>query len=440
MLGLAWKNIIANPFSTILSVALVSLSVGMVVFFAHLNRQFQKTMDNNTAGVHLILAAKGSPLQSVLCNLYHVDNPTGNIKVEDAKAFFNPKHPLIKQAIPMSLGDNYRSYRIVGTTRALGDLYDATIAEGNWWHHRSEIVVGAHVAEVLNLKIGDVIKSSHGLVEDGMDHTHDNPLTIVGILNRSGSVIDNLLLTNFGTIWDVHSGHDHDHGGHDHDHAHDHHDHDHAHHDGHDHHHDDGHLHFDSASDEIANLLENPGEAITSVLLTFKNHNHQTLNMMRAINENSTMQAAHPAWELGRLYDMTGSGTTMLSYLAWIIGGVSVLSIFLSLLQHLRSRKVELAILRVLGSRPRQIFGLILSEGILQMIIGLVVGIFLAHVGLMIVDQLVESAYRYNLQAWRLMDIEWKVGIVTLLLGALAAIWPAYLAYKTDVSRTLQEA
>lgn len=440
MLRLAWKNIIANPFSTILSISLVALSVAMVIFFAHLNRQFQRTMDNNTAGVHLILAAKGSPLQSVLCNLYHVDNPTGNIKVGDAKAFFNPKHPLISKAVPLSLGDNYKSYRIVGTTQAIGDLYRTTMNEGNWWAHRNEVVAGAQVAKTLKLKLGQTIQSSHGLVADGLNHVHDNPLTIVGILDPSGSVVDNLLLTNFGTIWDVHGTHDHDTDEHEHE-EHEKHD-DHAHHDHeHDHEHGDhDHLHFSSVADEVEDLLAHPDKAITSVLLSFKNHNHQTLNLMRAINENSTMQAAHPAWELGRLYDMTGTGTSMLSYIAWIIGGVSILSIFLSLLQHLRARRVELAMLRVLGSTPRQIFGLILSEGALQMIIGLVFGIIIAHTGLMIVDEMVESAYRYNLHAWHMTDIEWKVVTIGMLLSIVAAIWPAWLAYKTDVSQTLQEA
>ena len=160
--------------------------------------------------------------------------------------------------------------------------------------------------------------------------------------------------------------------------------------------------------------------------------------MMRSINENSTIQAAHPAWELNRLYSMVGAGTTLLGYLAWLIGAVSVISIFLSLLQSLRSRKYELSILRVMGAKPSGIFRLIIFEGLIQVVIGIILGLLLAHIGLMLVDFLVEDAYRYNVKAWRFGNIEVVVSGIALLLGILAALWPAILAYRTDVSKTLQ--
>jgi putative ABC transport system permease protein len=417
MLKLAWKNIISNPFGSILSISLVALSAGMVLFFAHVNRQFQQTMENNTAGVHLILAAKGSPLQSVLCNLYHVDNPTGNITINEVKAFFNPKHPLIDKAIPLSIGDSYRSHRIVGTTQEIKDLYHIKLTAGKWWNSSNEVVVGAQTAKELSINLGDQFQSSHGLIEDGMDHKHEGKLTVTGILERSGSVIDNLILTSFKTIWDVHAVHD------DHDHDHDH------------------TVETETkVLSEREELLSNPDKEITSVLLTFKNHNHQTLNMMRAINENSTIQAAHPAWELNRLYSMVGTGTEVLKYLAWLIGAVSVISIFLSLLQSLRARKYELALLRVLGAKPQNIFALIIMEGLIQVVLGVLIGLIMAHIGLYLVDYLVADAYRYHVQAWHFGDLEALTIGVALTLGVIAALWPAIVAYRTDVSKTLQGA
>ena len=419
MLKLAWKNIISNPFGSILSIGLVALSVGLVVFFGHVNRQFQQTMENNTAGVHLILAAKGSPLQSVLCNLYHVDNPTGNITIDEVKAFFNPKHPLIDKAIPLSIGDSYKAHRIIGTTKEIAELYSASIETGEWWQTSNEVVVGAQAARELSLNIGDIFQSSHGLIEDGMDHTHEGDLVVTGILERTGSVLDNLILTSFTTIWAVHDGHNHEDEHHEHDHAHE---------------------QLDLVTENERDvLLQNPEKDITSVLLTFKNHNHQTLNMMRSINENSTIQAAHPAWELNRLYSMVGAGTQLLSYLAWLIGIVSLISIFLSLLQSLRARKYELSLLRVMGAKPNQIFKLIIFEGLIQVLIGLAIGLLLAHVGLYLVDLLVEDAYRYHVKAWRFGDIEGGVVLIALLLGLISSLWPAFLAYRTDVSKTLQE-
>ena len=439
MWKLAWRNITTNAAGSTLSISLVALSVALVIFLSHVNQQFQRTMEKNSAGVHLILAAKGSPLQSVLCNLYHVDNPTGNISIDEVKAFLNPKHPLIKNAIPLSVGDSYKAHRIVGTTLEIQKLYDLAIGQGRWWARSNEVVIGAQTAKELNIKIDDVFQSTHGLLDDGMGHTHDGDLRVVGILERSGGVIDNLILTSFKTIWavhgdaidePVHESHDHDH--------HDHGSHDHEHH-AHEHDKDDI---LDSdmniERNERDQLLANPDKAITSLLLTFKNHNHQTLNMMRSINENSTVMAANPAWELNRLYSMVGVGADILSYLAWLIAGVSVVSIFLSLLQFLRSRKYELALLRVLGSRPGGVFSLVIIEGLLQVLIGLIIGFIVAHIGLYLSDKLVSDAYHFHVQAWRPGRMELVVAIVALCLGVLAALWPAYLAYKTDVSKTLQ--
>ena len=432
MLKLAWKNIVSNSFGSALSIGLVALSVALVVFLSHVNQQFQQTMEKNAAGVHLILAAKGSPLQSVLCNLYHVDNPTGNISIDEVKAFLNPKHPLIKNAIPLSIGDSYRAHRIVGTTKEIQELYTIELEQGNWWRASNEVVVGAQTASDLSLELGHIFQSTHGLLDDGMGHTHDGELRVVGILSRSGSVIDNLILTSFETIWAVHGEADE---ADDHEHQHDHdHDHDHE---------IEDHTHVEplkTDTDERGELLSNPQKAITSLLLTFKNHNHQTLNMMRSINENSTVMAANPAWELNRLYNMVGVGADILAYLAWLIAAVSVISIFLSLLQFLRTRKYELALLRVLGSRPSGVFSLVILEGIMQVIVGLVIGLLVAHLGLYLSDRLVSDAYHFHVQAWSPNSTEVFVVIVAVVLGVLAAFWPAYLAYKTDVSKTLQSA
>ena len=86
--------------------------------------------------------------------MYHIDNPTGNISIKEAKPFLNPAHPLIKTAIPLSLGDNYKGYRIVGTIHDFTNLYNAKIQDGRLWEADFEVTVGAFVAEKMGLKIG----------------------------------------------------------------------------------------------------------------------------------------------------------------------------------------------------------------------------------------------------------------------------------------------
>ena len=143
LLTLSWKNLTHKPLNMFMSLVLFGLGVGLISFLILLNKQLEAQKDNNLAGIDMVIGAKGSPLQMILCSMYHVDNPTGNIKIGDAKVFMRPGHPLIDVAVPISVGDNYRNYRIVGTTHAMVDLYKGKLASGKLW---KECKIGrAHV-------------------------------------------------------------------------------------------------------------------------------------------------------------------------------------------------------------------------------------------------------------------------------------------------------
>src|SRR6187549_1379993 len=112
ILRLSWNNILAKPLQTAMSVLLFALSTSLITFLLLFNHQFKNGLENNLAGIDLVIGAKGSPLQLVLNSMYHIDAPTGNIPIGDVVPFLNPKHPLLSGAIPLSLGDSYGAYRI----------------------------------------------------------------------------------------------------------------------------------------------------------------------------------------------------------------------------------------------------------------------------------------------------------------------------------------
>ena len=123
LLQLSWKNLINKPLSMLLSLVLFALGVGLISLLLILNKQMQEQFDKNLAGIDLVVGAKGSPLQLILAGMYHIDAPTGNVPIQSAKAFMNPKHPLIKRGIPLSMGDSHQGYRIVGTTYDLSLIH-----------------------------------------------------------------------------------------------------------------------------------------------------------------------------------------------------------------------------------------------------------------------------------------------------------------------------
>ncbi len=423
-LRLAAKNLFYKPLNLALSLILFALGVGLISFLLLFNSQLKEKFDANLAGINLVIGAKGSPLQLILCNMYHIDNPTGNINIKDAKPFLNPRHPLIKMAVPLSLGDNYRSFRIVGTNHDILKLYGVQLGEGNLWAKDLEVTIGATVAKKSGLKIGDSFVSSHGFDEDP-DLAHDHAKFVVtGILKGSGTVVDQLILTNTASIWEMHA---HEGGKED---AHD-----------HEHNHTaadslDQHVHDNSNTD----LLAHPEEQITSILVQYKSaNNYQTLNMPRAINENTAMQAASPAYEINKLYDMIGTGTETIRYIALLIAIVSLISIFISLYQSMKQRKYELALLRVMGSSRAGLFFLILLEGIGIAFLGWLTGTLLSHVGMMVLGHYLTEDFGYDFQAWVLLKEEWYLFFIALGLGIVAALVPALKAAGTDINQTLGE-
>ena len=419
LLQLSWKNLINKPLSTTLSLTLFALGVGLIALLFLLNKQLEEKFQKNQAGVNMVIGAKGSPLQLVLSSMYHVDYPTGNVSIQEVKPFLNPRHPLIETAIPLSLGDSYRGYRIVGTTPAIFELYQAEIAEGNGWDHTFEVVLGANAARELGLQLGDSFQSSHGFVmDDQLVHDDAEAFQVIGVLAPTGSVIDQLILTSPQSVWAVHdhseeTASDSTHTEHAHEHE---------------------HVH----TDEVP-LTEYTDQEITSLLIKFKSTNIQTLNMLRSINENTDMMAANPAYELDKLNNNIGVGIDALKVLAWIIVVVSGLSIFISLYSSLRDRRYELALMRVMGSSPGKLFFLILMEGLLLAVLGYLLGIALAHIGMEVLGRFMKDAYRYNFTGSVFLQKELYLLFGALAVGFLAALLPALQARRTDISTTLAE-
>ncbi|RMG80412.1 MAG: FtsX-like permease family protein [Bacteroidetes bacterium] len=427
LVQLSWKNLINKPLNLTLSLVLFALGVGLISLLLMLNKQLQENFDKNLAHIDLVIGAKGSPLQLILSSMYHIDNPTGNMSLKEARPFLRPGHPLIKKAVPLSIGDSYKGYRIVGTTHDILDLYGGHIAVGQLWQRPLEVTAGAGVARALGLRVGDTFKSSHGLImDDNLVHDDAHSLHIVGILAPTGTVLDQLLLTAPQTVWAVHE-HDASESPDTHEHEHD-----------HDHEHDHEHSADTTQTDLLQSLLEAPEDKeITSVLLQFKSRNFQALNMGRNINENTDLLAATPAIELNRLHLQMDLGTKALNILAWVIVFVSGLSVFISLYASLKDRKYELALMRVMGASPGKIFFLILLEGLILATLGYLAGTLVGHLGMEILAAFMRDSYRYSFTGLQFLSEEIYLFAGALAIGFFAALLPAIQAKNTDISETL---
>lgn len=445
---ISWKNIKKKRLSSFLSILLIAFGVGLLSLLIQFNNQFSEQFEKNQAGIDLVVGSKGSPLQLILNSMFHVDAPTGNVKIEDTAFLFNPKNPYIKTAIPLSIGDSYKSYRIIGTTTEFLDLYDAEINEGKLWAQALEVVVGNAVAKDLNLSLGSTFFSSHGFNEGDLEHDEGAPFKVVGILASSGTVADKLILTSYKSIWEVHGEHghtedDHHHESHnEHDSSHESHSHE------HDHSHEEGAFAQKQMSDstkvelsEIEALVQEKERDITSVLVKFHADKKRVLpviNMPRNINENTPVMATAPTYELNKLLANVGVGLQSISYLAILIAIISALSIFVSLFNNLKERQYELAMMRVSGGSPRLLSSYILCEALIIGFIGFLLGIILAHVALYFLSALLNEQFHYSLKGMVFYKEEIWLGLATLAISLLAAIIPAVKAYNTEIIKSLQ--
>lgn len=424
LLRLSWKNLRFKPLNTTLSVVLFALGVGLISLLFLLEKQLQDNFEKNLAGIDLVVGAKGSPLQLILSSMYHIDAPTGNMTIKEARPFLNPKHPLIEQSIPLAMGDSYKGYRILGTTQDILGLYEGEIGEGEIWKRNFEVTLGAIIARDLGLKIGDQFRSSHGFDDnDDLAHEDAHAFKVVGILKPSGAVIDQLILTTPQSFWLVH-----DHGAE-------------TAQAEEEHEHEDGHSHEEHAHDEIPKPLleEDETKEITSVLIKFKGRNFQALNMGRNINENTDLQAATPAIEINRIFAQMDQGERVLKILAIVIIIVSALSIFISLYSSLKERRYELALMRVMGASPAKLFSLIIIEGLLLAILGYGIGLLLSHGSMELIANFMKDSYRYSFSGAQFLVQEWYLLFGALAIGFIAALIPALQASNTPIAETLSQ-
>lgn len=432
---ISFKNVISKPLSAALSLLLLVLGTAMIAFMLVVNDGLQSDFRKNIKDIDLVVGAKGSPLQLILSAVYQIDNPTGNINYLEIKKKL--KHPLVEKTIPLAYGDNYAGFRIVGTMHSYPEHYGATLKEGKLWNKPFECTIGTEVAKKGNFKIGDTFFSQHGLQDDDA-HVHDNQeFKIVGILNETGTVLDRLILTRIESIWLVHETHDHGHEHDDHDHHNhaDDHSHDHDHGENHDNHdHADGHEHghsHEKAEDEIG-----PDREITAMLVTFKN----SMGMMTLpgmINKDTAYQAALPAIEINRLFELFGAGIAALRIIAFVIIVISALSMFVSLYNSLKERKYELALMRSLGASPFRLFLLILIEANLLAVAGVISGYLASRLGLYFADQFASAQLSGELFRWTPLYPEYLLFLLIVVVANVAALIPALQSTRVDIAAVL---
>ena len=401
---LAWKNCWRNKFSSILSIILISISILILSSVYFVESQIDKQFNSNLDRIDMVLGASGSPLQLILSSVFHLDNPTGNINFEKAKKWMN--HPFIDKAIPLAYGDSYNGIRIIGTDYQYFKHYKAKLHQGNFFNKDFEVVLGSLVAKNKSLKIGNTFYSSHGNDPNGEVHK-EKKYKVVGILEPTEKVIDQLIISNIPSVWRIHENHENlDH--------------------------DKNNLH--AKSEDLHESYKEDKREITAVLMCFRNP-MAIIQFPRLIKKkNPEFQIAIPINEVNRLLNLIGFGLEGLKFFCLGILIISAFSIFISILNNLKDRQYELAILRSMGISRLNLFLLIQLEAIILSITGFLIGLILSKCAIFYI-----SAQSPLITQVNFLDIkvDLLLGVFCLIAGLIAGLIPALKIYFIRISKIL---
>jgi putative ABC transport system permease protein len=385
-----------RPLQTALVVVLLALGVATLVFVTLVQSQLSRQLVRDAQGIDLVVGAKGSPLQLILSAIYHIDIPTGNVPLTTLSEL--RQHRLIKQVIPVSLGDSYRGFRIVGTEQELIEHYGGRFVAGAMWQTPMQAVLGAEAARATGLRVGSTFAGTHGLTEGGAVH-EDAAYTVTGMLAPTGTVIDRLILTDKASVWRVHEGEP-----------------------------------ADAAEREI---LEAERE-VTALLVRYASPMAAAI-VPRQVNAESRLMAASPASELARLFAVAGIGVDTMRVFAAVLITSSVLALFVTLYNALEERRYDIAIMRLLGASRGRIAGLLLLEAWTSALVAAVLGMLIGLIAVAAVGQWLADARAFSVTAGDVAPELVLIGIVALGVATIAALLPAWRASQMNVAQTLAQ-
>ncbi|MGY4531606.1 putative ABC transport system permease protein [Pseudomonas sp. TE3786] len=412
LLRLAMASLANRRFTALLTVFAIALSVCLLLAVERVRTEARASFASTISGTDLVVGARSGSINLLLYSVFRIGNATNNIRWDSFEHFANSKQ--VKWAIPMSLGDSHRGFRVMGTTGAYFEHYHygrgqaLQLAEGRAFDSDPfEVVLGAEVAEALKYKLGEKIVLAHGVASISLVKHDDKPFTVVGILQRTGTPVDRTLHISLGGMEA---------------------------------------LHIDwkngvpargtgrISADQARNMDLTP-QAITAFMLGL-NNKIATFSMQREINEfrGEPLLAILPGVALQELWSLMGTAEQALFVVSLFVVITGLIGMLTAILTSLNERRREMAILRSVGARPWHIASLLVLEAFTLACSGVVLGTLLLYVGIAGAQSFVQANYGIFLPLALPSAYEWALlgGILgaALLMGAI----PAWRAYRQSLA------
>lgn len=393
--NLIYRSLRQHALSTFVTAASIALASGLLLTVWVVKTQSQAVFAATNSGYDAVLGARGSKLQLVLNAIFHLEASPGNITAADFEII--RRHPAVKTAIPIALGDNFQGWRIVGTVeqlfaeveRAPGQRYAIAGGGRNFKIGTEEAVVGAYVAKQLGWKIGTEFKPYHGLAFDPAAQ-HDEHYVVVGVLEPTGTPVDRVIWIPLDGVQTM-SGHN------------------------------------PLAATELSAVLLQLRTPMAGLMLN---------NQLNASGGKLTF--AYPIGAIvAELFNKISWVDKVLTLVAWLVAVVASGSVLVSIYNSMSARQRDIAILRALGAHRRTIFGAVVGEAAVIGALGALAGFAVFGALALFVTSIIQAQTGVLLEPLKWNSVFWWGPAVFIGLCAFGGLVPAIKAYRVPVAETI---
>lgn len=393
-----------------LTVLSIALSVFLLLGLERVRTDVRQSFSQSISGTDLVVGARGSGVQLLLYSVFHLGSATNNLRWSSAQAV--AALPAVAWTVPISLGDSHRGFAVVGTTGdyfehlQYGNQQSLALAQGRRFDALFDAVIGAEVARTLNYSVGSPITLSHG---DGVlaDNDHaDKPFTVVGVLAATGTPVDRSVLISLQAMEA---------------------------------------LHVDwIAGAPLTGLRVGPEQAaaldltprnITALLVGLKNR-AAVFSTQRRINafEPEALTAVLPGVVLDELWAVTALAERALLASSALVSLVSLAGLVAVIAAGLNERRRELAILRAVGAAPRHVLWLLMLEGALVTLAGLLLGVVAHALAVLLLAPAAQAQFGLTLALSAPGQSQLALLAAVFVAGCTASLIPGWRAYRLSLA------
>ena len=411
-LRLACKSLLNRKGSVLLTLMAITVSVVVLLGIEHIRHQAKNNFSKTVSGVDLIVGAKTSNINLLLYSVFRIGNATNNIRWDSYKEIVSD--PRVSWAIPISLGDSHRGYRVMGTTIeyfkhfSYGRQKKLDFLNGREFQEVFDVVLGFEVAKKLGYSIGDKLVLAHGLANTSFSLHDDKPFQVVGILTPTGTPVDQTLHVSLQGIEAIHL--DWKHG---------------------------VKKTGNTMSEKSIDNLDLTPKNITAFMVGLKSK-ITTFRVQRNINNypQEPLLAILPGVALTELWQMMSVMENTLRLVSALVLIAALLGLSAMLLASMRERDREIAIMRTIGASPWFLFFLIEAEAILITVMASVLGTLTLFLSLTALEDYLIS--RFGLYISTNVFLESNLALIAIILISSVVIGaiPAIAAYSKALQKS----